>query len=246
MSLPLATYEAIFTPLDDASRPRAVARKIGRAIELGHLAPGARLPNEADLSAQLSVSTITLREALAELRRDGLVETRRGRGGGTLVRGAGAATVPPLESLLAGTAAADLRDLGDQCAAVRGAAARLAAERASADELLGLRERYRLLAETHAPADWRREDGRLHVEIAAAAQSPRLARAELALQEEAADLLLSPNHEQPHRGAALRRYRRLLTALDRGNARRARDIAEEHVGAIVDRLIRAHLEVATR
>src|SRR4028118_286256 len=78
---------AVFAPLDDgALRSEAVVRRVGSAIGLGLLGDGEQLPTEADLATMLNVSTVTLREALAELRGLGLVETRRGRGGGSFVR----------------------------------------------------------------------------------------------------------------------------------------------------------------
>ena len=77
---------AVFAPLDDgAARPEAVVRRLGSAIGLGILVDGEQLPSEAQLAAALNVSTVTLREALSDLRARGLVATRRGRGGGKTV-----------------------------------------------------------------------------------------------------------------------------------------------------------------
>src|SRR5689334_24016478 len=54
-------------------------------IALGTLRPGARLPAEQDLAAWFGVSRMTLRHALAELARRGLVTRTVGRGGGTFI-----------------------------------------------------------------------------------------------------------------------------------------------------------------
>src|SRR5258708_39066598 len=51
------------------------------AIAVGRLAPGDRLPTEHDLAAWLGVSRMTLRHALGELARRGLVTRAVGRGG---------------------------------------------------------------------------------------------------------------------------------------------------------------------
>jgi GntR family transcriptional regulator len=55
------------------------------AIAAGQLAPGDRLPPEHDLAAWLEVSRMTLRHALSELARRGLVTRTVGRHGGTFV-----------------------------------------------------------------------------------------------------------------------------------------------------------------
>jgi GntR family transcriptional regulator len=55
------------------------------AISVGRLAPGDRLPSEQQLAAWFGVSRMTLRHALGELARRGLVIRAVGRGGGTFV-----------------------------------------------------------------------------------------------------------------------------------------------------------------
>src|SRR6478752_10428425 len=59
--------------------------QLATAIRLGVYPFGSSLPSERELAERLEVSRATLREAMAALRTAGLVETRRGRGGGTVV-----------------------------------------------------------------------------------------------------------------------------------------------------------------
>src|ERR1700685_1470699 len=77
---------SLIAPLAVLGRAEEVALRVGQAIRLGLLTDGEQLPSEAEFAAQLGVSAMTLREALAMLRQQGLVETRRGRAGGTFVR----------------------------------------------------------------------------------------------------------------------------------------------------------------
>jgi GntR family phosphonate transport system transcriptional regulator len=59
---------------------RQIAGRIERQIAEGRLPPGARLPTEAALSANFAVNRHTVRRALEELSRAGLVRVEQGRG----------------------------------------------------------------------------------------------------------------------------------------------------------------------
>lgn len=95
------------SPLQDQNIADRVAEELRNAIESGSLAPGARLV-ERRLTAELGVSHIPIREALARLADDGLVERLPRRG--ARVR---ALTVRDLEEI------ASLRILLEQFVAVR-------------------------------------------------------------------------------------------------------------------------------
>jgi DNA-binding transcriptional regulator YhcF (GntR family) len=57
-----------------------VAGEIRRAIAEGEAKPGERLPPARDLAAELGVNRNTVLRALRQLRDEGLLEFRRGRG----------------------------------------------------------------------------------------------------------------------------------------------------------------------
>ena len=57
-----------------------VAGEIRRAIAEGEAKPGQRLPPAKDLASVLGVNTNTVLRALRELRDEGLLDFRRGRG----------------------------------------------------------------------------------------------------------------------------------------------------------------------
>jgi DNA-binding FadR family transcriptional regulator len=57
-----------------------VGNRLRQAILSGDLRPGSKLPSEAGLTQQYDVSRTVVREAIASLRADGLVEARHGVG----------------------------------------------------------------------------------------------------------------------------------------------------------------------
>lgn len=213
--------------------------QLGDAIRRGILLDGERLPAEPRLAAQLGVSTVTLREALVALRQQGLVVTRRGRGGGTFV-------VSPdmsaeLASRLRELSCSGLRDLGDQRAAVSGTAARLAAGRALPIEVAAIRDQLDRFAAATAVGDRRRASTQLGLAIAAAAQSPRLVQAELQLAAEIGDLLWLGVTDSEH-AATAGAYEALAAAIEAGEPAQARDLAEERIRTETTRLVALRLQ----
>jgi DNA-binding FadR family transcriptional regulator len=230
----------LFAPLEAGGRAETVARRLADAISLGLLLDGERLPTESDLAGQLGVSTVTLRDALATLRERGLVATRRGRGGGSFVQAPQdqARLGPPLRQL----SLHELRDIGDHRAAIAGAAARLAAARSTDGDLATLSDHLVRLRGAGTLTERRRADARLHVEIAATAQSPRLTQEELALWSQLGDLIWLPVAESMVT-AIIEEHEGLIRAIAGHDGELARRLAEQHVFTETERLMAFRLEL---
>src|SRR5580704_4017869 len=183
---------SLISPLAAAGRADEVVQRVSQAIQLGLFVDGEQLPPETEFAAQLGVSAMTLREALASLRQQGLVETRRGRTGGTFVRRPVSPPLGLLRERLRVMTTSSLRDLIDEQFAVSGAAAKLAAARASAADLRRLSTLVRRLSAASTLGSRIRADSRFHIEVAQASQSERLTRLELGLQTQLAELLWLP------------------------------------------------------
>ncbi|SEN52272.1 FadR/GntR family transcriptional regulator [Nonomuraea pusilla] len=254
------SHLAVFAPVGATGRVDAVVRRLADAIALGVLADGEQLPSEAELAGLLGVSTVTLREALMALRQQGLVETRRGRGGGSFVR----TPSEPLElgARLRAYAVDELRDLGDHYAAIAGAAARLAARRALPADVAPLLRSLDDMAAVSGRVAGRaaggpsggpsvdagsaaliRLEGRFHVEVAAASQSARLTQEEIRSQADIGPLLWLPYGDADGHDEVTAQHRAIVEAILRGDPDQARDLAERHVCEAMERLIELRLAV---
>jgi DNA-binding FadR family transcriptional regulator len=230
----------VFAPLDSSGRAELVTRRLSDAIVLGLLHDGEQLPTESDLALQLGVSTVTVREALTALRQRDLVETRRGRAGGSFVRAPADPATAMLRSRLEEVSLGDLRDLCDHYAAVSGAAARLAACRASADDLDRIRTSIDAMADAEEAGARRRAEGEFHIEVAAAAQSARLTREEIRLQAEVGPLLWLPSGDASTSRRARAEHVAVAGHVAAGDGEAARAAAEEHVASALRRVTSLH------
>lgn len=238
---------AVFAPLDDgAMRSEAVVRRLGGAIALGIIVDGEQLPSEQTLAASLNVSTVTLRDALSDLRARGLVATRRGRGGGSFVRTSEEALTELSRGRLRELAGTDLRELGDLRSAVSGAAARLAAERATTGEVERLRETLGRLAGATGGTARRRIESRYFIDVAAAAQSVRLTREEIELQFELGQVLWGVGPAEADPGATAESHAMVVDAIEARDGDRARSLTEEHVALVTERLVETHVRLMRR
>lgn len=232
---------SLIPPLTAAGRAHEVAQRISEAVHLGLVLDGEQLPPETEFANQLGVSPMTLREALAALRKEGLLETRRGRHGGTFVRRPADPPVAPLLAQIATTTVSELRDLADEQFAVSGAAAKLAAERASSASLRRLLTLVEQLSGASGTGALVRADSRFHIEVAIASQSERLTRLEVALQSRTAGLLWLSYAAERGTDAVVAEHHAIATAIAEEDGERARALAERHVRGNLRRLIDLHL-----
>ncbi|MFE3580116.1 FadR/GntR family transcriptional regulator [Streptomyces vinaceus] len=235
---------AVFIPrLTGVGRADEVVERIGNAILLGLVVDGEQLPTEVEFAGQLGVSPMTLREALAILRQQGLVETRRGRTGGTFVRRPENPLTAPLEERLRSTTVTQLRDLADEQSAVSGTSAGLAAERASSANHRRLLQLVEQLDSAKGFGDRIRADSRFHIEIAIGSQSERLTRLEVNLQAELTTLLWLPHEPEMVVDEVVAEHHAIAMAIAEEDGDRARALAERHVQRNLRRLTTMHLAV---
>jgi len=119
----------------DTNLAEQVMARLSADIRGGRLAPGTRLPTEQMLTAELGVSRTVVREAVAALRADGLVVTRRGSGAYVADPSAGPFRIVPPRV----TSLSDILNVMELRLAVEVQAAGLAAERANRRQLGSIR-----------------------------------------------------------------------------------------------------------
>ncbi|XAS73296.1 GntR family transcriptional regulator [Micrococcaceae bacterium Sec5.1] len=179
---------AIFAQLSGVGRSEQVAQRLTDAILLGVLAPGDRLPSEAELAQRFGVALVTAREALSAMRNAGVVETRRGREGGSFVLPALQAPEALRWARLRNLARIDIQDSATYFAVLSAGCSERAAELASDEESERLRlwvENADFTAKTSAALN----AGGFYLEIAVMSQSPRLVREQIRMQSEFGSLL---------------------------------------------------------
>jgi DNA-binding FadR family transcriptional regulator len=158
--------QTLFSPVPVRNAFEVTIERLAQSIRLGVLVEGDRLPPERELAETLGVSRVTLREAIKALRDAGLVESRRGRGGGTFVAPARREPTRSRDKIEQSIGHALDDALALRKVVEPGAAALAASRTLSAADRSSLLEYLRASTDTK-PATRRRADSRLHLAIAA-------------------------------------------------------------------------------
>lgn len=224
-----------FAPLENGERGEAVGERLRHAIELGVLEDGTQLPSENELAAKMGVSTLTLRTALAELRHRGLIETRRGKKGGSFVRANTEDIARARQESLAAYSLEDLRDIREYRAVLAGSAATAAADGTARLSMSRLSSMAGAIAKSQNVADATRADSRFHIELAAISRSVRLMRQEMVMQSEVGFLVWADHVDKVQ--AASEEHLAIVDAIREGDAVRARMLAEDHVRGDMNRIM---------
>jgi GntR family transcriptional repressor for pyruvate dehydrogenase complex len=221
----LTPSDAVFAPVRSQTAFEETVDRLGTAIKLGLLAPGARLPAERELCARLGIARSTLRQALTALGQSGHVFATRGRGGGTFVADPQPPADPPSQVMLE-----QWREVCDQRLAIELGVAALAAERSEPQDLDGLDEVASALDGVLEDfAAYRQADIRLHVGLAEATRSARLVREMTEVQGEMSDLIAHIAHPPEVLASSNAQHRQLLAAVRERDAMRAVRVMGEHL-----------------
>lgn len=220
-ALPAGKGVTLVTQISDALRTMIVQDE---------LKPGDKLPSEARISELYGVSRTVVREAIAALRADGMVEPRRGAGVFVMEQLAGAAR--PFQGV-DHARISSIVELIELRAAVESEAAALAAIRRSpAQEEEIIERHHQVLACIEAGMPTVDADFALHKAITDATNNSRFAEFMDLLGPNAiprANLQLSPDPE--YLGQIHREHDRIVTAISNQESEAARAAMRDHLNS---------------
>lgn len=218
-----------------------VLEQIRTSILLGRYRPGDSLPPERSLAEFLGVSRTTVREAVAVLVDDGLVEVKRGRGGGLFVRGARVSDTQ-LRRLIK-QHRDQLEGVFEFRKTVEPACAYLAAQRRTAADLREMKKLHekmeslkgsdgRLPTNPEDSAHFHSLDTDFHLAIAKAAHNPWLEQSVLTGRVEMFRPVGAMFNSLDTTGDYL--HEQLIVAIENQDASTARKLMAEHIGTTLD------------
>jgi GntR family transcriptional repressor for pyruvate dehydrogenase complex len=214
-----------------------VSRDLQRRIARGDLKPGERLPTEKALGDAFGVSRAVVREAIARLKADGLIDTRQGSG-------AFVVEAPKTINLRfwqgAGPELDELRDIFELRAMVEGAVAELAAQRRDDSDLENMAVHLQTMdAAMKSGIDGTEADDNFHIAIAKATHNSYVSRLVEFLGRHFSDSRklswIGTRRELAHPQEAQREHSALFAAIADRNAEAARQCALEHLRGTADR-----------
>lgn len=210
-----------------------VVEALGSSIVNGQFAEGAQLPTEPQLAEAYGASRLIIREAMKSLAAKGLVSIRPRTG----------TRVQPREqwhlfdpAVLGWSNAAPSRklieDLMELRQAIEPLAARLAAQRASKDEVAAIREAFAAMADAKARGPYIEADLRFHGAVVRACGNAFIMQMENALSAVWKTSFQASSDKAPDQ-QALKLHGKLLAAIEGGHGA----AAEKAVHALIDRAV---------
>jgi DNA-binding FadR family transcriptional regulator len=217
----------IFSPVPVRNAFEVTVERLAQSIRLGVLADGEQLPPERELADLLGVSRVTLREAIKALRDASLVESRRGRGGGTFVVGPKPQTARGTG--LSGFSSQAIEDALALRQVVEPGAAALAASRTLTAADRASLHKYLADASNASAGKRRLADSRLHMAIAAIGGSASVTALVADVQMRLDELLRGIPVIPANIAHSDRQHAAIVDAILAGQPEQARVQMEEHI-----------------
>jgi GntR family transcriptional regulator, transcriptional repressor for pyruvate dehydrogenase complex len=206
----------------------ACVEQIATAIRLGVHPNGSTLPSERELAQRLHVSRATVREAITALRTAGMVETRRGRGGGSVVtysprRPRARTKAPSPETLATWLDSLTFRRIVEPGAVETAASLDLTEKQRTL-----LTTAYHAVAKASGSGLLRQADSRFHLAFASVTGSPSVIDAVTRVQATLHDMLLQIPVYDVNIAHSDRQHERILRAVLERRPDKARQTMQEH------------------
>jgi GntR family transcriptional repressor for pyruvate dehydrogenase complex len=236
-----ATPGLLHQQLDTSSRVDEITDRLITAIAIGEYLPGARLPVERELATSLGAGRMTVRAALARLVERGLLETRRGRGGGSYVVDQWPESSTDAVGRTLRVRLDELRDRCDALCRLQGTVCRAAADSRSDDDVQVLWARFEDYRTAESGLGAQQADSQLHLAIMDAAHNDVLKQVLLDLKATVsigapAHLWGEPSNMRVMELRAMHEHEELVRAIADGRGDDADALARTH-GAIDFELI---------
>jgi GntR family transcriptional repressor for pyruvate dehydrogenase complex len=224
---------ALERPIATASRIDEITDRLITAIAIGEYLPGSRLPSERALAESLRGGRMTVRAALARLVERGLLETQRGREGGSFVREQWPTSSSASVHRTLSARWESLRDTSEALSRLYGVISGAAAENRSDRDVSVLYERLNAFRNAGSGLPSQKADELLHLAIIDAAGNATLRDVVIELESRVsiaapAHLWGSPEGMRTMEARALVDHINLVDAIAAGNADEASTIGREH------------------
>lgn len=221
---------------DPRGLAHALAARLKAEIVAGELTPGDQVPSEAELGRTFEVSRGVVREAVSQLRAEGIVETFQGRGTYIAATGPTSRAAPGTPITVDLSVSRNARDLMELRLGIEPQSAALAASRHTATDIAGID---RALADFDdaigSGTSTITADFALHLSIAVASSNPLIVAVISALGSQAVLLQRASLHDEldvisPEHGHLLQHeHRQIRSAVARGDVEGARAAMFSHL-----------------
>lgn len=221
------------------SVPDRLSITLERLILDGTLQPGEKLPPELELTERLGVSRVSLRQALHELERRGLIDRKPGRGTVVLSPSdARDASSAALAGVL-GSTDTEIAHILELRSIIEPPIAALASQRATGRDLEQLEQLVEAMASPESREHYAELDRAFHQAIAQYTHNPLLAM----LNEQIANLI-APSRStalqtEERRQTSTAAHRRILAAIAAGDADGASREATAHLATVQQQIANA-------
>jgi GntR family transcriptional regulator, transcriptional repressor for pyruvate dehydrogenase complex len=235
MSRPLSQPSFKIASLKRGRVSDSVADQIRQAIFSGRLEPGHKLPPEREMAEQFETSRVALREALRSLEQEGMIEIKRGFGGGAFVSDFDNALQALTDSLntVVKLGQAKSGHLTEVRSMLEPVMARIAAARASAEDLEAIEAVVEAQEEELQRGTLSRKyDMEFHRLVASACHNPVLTIVVTAINDSIRDAIYHSKLTAGMRTQVVGYHRQLFEAIRSRDHELAGRIMEEHVKAV--------------